>query len=106
LQRIREIGKEYDLNLSKYILSSINENINLLSKGYYRTKTKENSQEIILQRFVDGISEIQKRLQKKEFPQYREIALIIQEYFNHGRDNNYHQLDILKYQIKKWFDFH
>jgi len=32
-RRIREKRKENDLKLSKYIMSSINENINILSKG-------------------------------------------------------------------------
>lgn len=103
-RRIRERRKEYDLKLSKYIMSSINENIRILSKGDYKTDLKENPQEVILQKFVDGICEVQKRLQKKEYPGYKELGKLVDKYFTHGNDNNYIQICILRTQMTKWFD--
>jgi len=55
---------------------------------------------------VYGISEVQIRLQMKEYHDYKEIGLLIDEYFTHGRDNHHSQIDMLRYQMKKWFDSH
>ncbi len=107
---IREERKPYDAKFDSLNSRSmtdvieINSNWKTREQPYFTpVKTNDDNTLRVLQFFIEGLDEVENKLDEKKFEKLKQLGEILEKFFEHGNDTEETTLLSIKANLHQWF---
>ena len=60
----------------------------------------------VLELFLEGVTEAQEKLAVKNYSEFKELGVLLEEYFDHGWDKESYQIEVIRNKLKEWYKKH